>query len=320
MSPIISGFASPTLEWRWTFWIGLILIGACWPPLLLLPETFGPVLLAVRNGTCDGTLGNRKALSKGHKTDLKGFFVVILARPVRMLLFEPIVTASSLYMSLVYAIFYMYFQAYPIVFKRIYNLPSDTSSLMFLPIGLGACVSLGIFEAYGLAFDNAQKRGKPWTKREEAKRVPLAYLGGPLFVVALFWLGWTARSDIHWIIPALAGIPFGTGLMLIFIALLNYVADAYDIYSASALAATSCCRSVTGAALTIAAHPMYEQLGVAWTSSLLGFLSCGMCFIPFVFMKYGHVLRSKSNFCSEMKEKRASLRSGQAGASVMNSI
>ena len=168
-----------------------------------------------------------------------------------MLLLEPIVTASSLYMSLVYAIFYMYFQAYPIVFKRIYNLPSDTSSLMFLPIGLGAFVSLGIFEAYGLAFDNAQKRGKPWTKREEAKRVPLAYLGGPLFVVALFWLGWTARSDIHWIIPALAGIPFGMGLMLIFMALLNYVADAYDIYSASALAATSCCRSVTGAALTI---------------------------------------------------------------------
>ena len=152
-----------------------------------------------------------------------------------MLLFEPIVTASSLYMSLVNAIFYMYFQAYPIVFKRMYKLPSDTSSLMFLPIGLGACVSLGIFEAYGLAFDNAQKRGKPWTKREEVKRVPLAYLGGPLFVVALFWLGWTARSDIHWIIPALAGIPFGMGLMLIFMALLNYVADAYDIYSASAL-------------------------------------------------------------------------------------
>lgn len=80
-------------------------------------------------------------------------------------------------------------------------------------------------------------------------------------VVALFWLGWTARASIHWIVPMLAGLPFGIGFLFIFMALLNYLADAYGIYTASAMAAASCTRSIFGAILPLAAKPMYTTLG-----------------------------------------------------------
>ena len=103
----------------------------------------------------------------------------------------------------------------------------------------------------------------------------------------------------------LAGIPFGIGFMLIFMALLNYIADAYEIFSASAMSATSCCRSVFGAILPLAARPMYQRLGIPWASSLLGFLSLGLSVMPFVFIKYGHRIRANSKFGQELKAKKA---------------
>ena len=102
----------------------------------------------------------------------------------------------------------------------------------------------------------------------------------------------------------LAGVPFGTGFILIFGSLLNYVTDAYEIYAASANAATSCCRSIFEAVLPLAAAPMYTSLGVAWASSLLGFLSLAMCIISFAFIKYGSRIRANSKFCQELKERK----------------
>ena len=102
----------------------------------------------------------------------------------------------------------------------------------------------------------------------------------------------------------LAGIPFGIGFMLIFMAFLNYLTDAYEIFAASAMAAASTCRSLFGALLPLAATPMYDKLGVAWASSLLGFLSLGMAIIPFAFIKYGNKIRANSKFCQQLLEKK----------------
>jgi len=229
---------------------------------------------------------------------------VTLTRPLRMLFFELIVAATSLYLSLAYSIFYMYFEAYPIVFQGIYGMSTGVSGLMFLPIGLGACISTGIFMLYDSFLQRAKAHDKEWTRKEESRRLPLAYLGGPLYVIALFWLGWTSRADVPWVVPFLAGIPFGMGFVLIFMALLNYVTDAYEIFAASAMAAGACTRSLAGAVLPFAAKPMYDRLGVAWASSLLGLLSLGLCVIPFAFVGYGETIRSRSRFCTYLKERK----------------
>ena len=117
----------------------------------------------------------------------------------------------------------------------------------------------------------------------------------------------------------LAGIPFGVGFMLIFMSLLNYVTDAYEIFAASGMAATSCCRSIFGAILPIAARPMYAKLGIAWASSLLGFLSLGMSIIPFAFIKYGDRIRANSKFCQELKKRKEKLEEERREGSQRNS-
>ena len=74
------------------------------------------------------------------------------------------------------------------------------------------------------------------------------------------------RKRIHWIVPTLAGVLFGIGYLLIFMALLNYLVDAYEVFAASAMAAASLSRSSFGAVLPFAAKPMYRALGVACES------------------------------------------------------
>lgn len=124
-------------------------------------------------------------------------------------------------------------------------------------------------------------------------------------VISLFWLGWGATPEVHWIVPTLAALPFGVGFLLIFMALINYVMDAYEIYAASAMAAASASRSAFGVVLPFAAAPMYERLGIAWACTLLGILSAFMSVIPFVFIRYGSKIRAHSKFCQEIRQKRA---------------
>ena len=241
------------------------------------------------------------------KKGAKQMVTVTLMRPLHMIAFEAIVLFTCLYLSLAYAIFYLFFEAYPLIFEGIYGMNTGESGLAFLPIIVGSFLALAIFIYYDSVLQRAKKANAHWASIEEYRRLPLACLGGPLYVISLFWLGWTASPHIHWIVPMLAGIPFGVGFVLIFMALLNYITDAYKTYAASGMAATSCCRSIFGAVLPLAGNPMYTTLGIAWASSLLGFLSLAMSVIPFAFIKYGDRIRANSRFCLELKQREEKL-------------
>jgi hypothetical protein len=111
---------------------------------------------------------------------------------------------------------------------------------------------------------------------------------------ALFWIGWSSYYSVHPVLPMMAGIPFGLGYMLVFTAMLNYLTDAYKESSASAQSAASSTRAIMAVILPFAATPLYTKLGIHWASSLLGFLALALAFIPFVFIKYGRLIRQKS--------------------------
>lgn len=81
--------------------------------------------------------------------------------------------------------------------------------------------------------------------------------------------------------------------------MLNYLTDAYKSSSAPAQAAASSTRAMMAVVLPFAATPMYDKLGIHWASSLLGFLAFALAWIPFAFIKYGKVIRQKSNIAVE---------------------
>lgn len=163
-------------------------------------------------------------------------------------------------------------------------------------VGLGALLSFLIFLLWDTILSRAQLKTRPWSLIEEYRRLPLACLGGALLTGSIFWLAWTTYASLNVFIPALAGLPLGLGFLLIFMALINYLADAYEIYAASALAAASCTRNLCAAALPLAVDSMYKRLGIHWATSLLGFVSLLMADIPFTFIAFGSHLRARSQF------------------------
>ena len=113
----------------------------------------------------------------------------------------------------------------------------------------------------------------------------------------------------------LSGVLFGLGLDLIFMGLTNYLTDSYDVYSASAMASSVFSRNIAAALLLpLASYRMYEQLGIAWTCSILGFACFGMSIIPFAFIRYGPSLRKRSLFCMKLRERK--LQGGSAGTDL----
>ncbi|KAG6833184.1 hypothetical protein H0H87_010246 [Tephrocybe sp. NHM501043] len=87
----------------------------------------------------------------------------------------------------------------------------------------------------------------------------------------------TASPSIHWIVPILAGVPFGAGVAQILQSLTTYLMDTYPLYFASSIAATIVLRSCCGAAFPLFSPAMFAALGDEWAMS-----------------KYGSWIRSKS--------------------------
>lgn len=309
IAPIISGYAATTIGWRWAFWIGLMYAGTTLLPLFfLLPETYGPILLLQRARNLRLTNPNAHVVAPRELEDnqhsLSELTTIVLTRPIRMILMEPIVSTSCAYISLCYAIFYMTFEAYPFIFIDLYGLSPGECGLTYLAIGVGCLLALPIFMTWDSILTRARSRNAPWTKQEEYRRLPLACLGGPMFVISLFWLGFTSRSSISFWVPMLSGIPFGMGFMCVFQALLNYLTDAYEIFAASANAAASCSRSLLATVLPLATAPMFHRLGIAGACSLLGAMSLIMTLMPFIFLWQGEKIRRGSRFCLLLRERR----------------
>jgi len=64
-----------------------------------------------------------------------------LLRPLTMTFTEPIVLAIDLYIGLIYAILYSYFESFPIVYLEGYMFPTANSNLPFLALLVGSIIS-----------------------------------------------------------------------------------------------------------------------------------------------------------------------------------
>lgn len=122
IAPIISGFAGRK-SWRWPFWIITIVGGFTLVlEILFFPETFAPVILAKRAKKLRKEQNREDIVAplEVESVSLKEMYSVTLTRPILLLVQEPIVIVTCWYMALVYAILYLFFEAYPLIFQGRY--------------------------------------------------------------------------------------------------------------------------------------------------------------------------------------------------------
>jgi MFS family permease len=302
IGPVIGGFLADAAGWRWLAGLLATFSGLVWfVGMALAPETYAPVLLrkrAARLSKITGKVYKSKGDAESGSVTAGEALRTALSRPWILLFREPIVFILSLYMAIVYGTLYMLFSAYPIVYEESRGWSAGISGLAFIGvlIGMLAAVTYTIYPE-NPRYQKVVERNGGMAPPEA--RLPSTIIGGICLPVGLFWFAWTNYPSFPWAASMAAGIPFGFGMVLVFLGITNYLIDAYTIFAASVLAANAVIRSCFGAAFPLFTTYMYKSLGIHWASTIPAFLALACVPFPFLFYYYGEKVRMKSKYARE---------------------
>ncbi|KAG0145916.1 hypothetical protein CROQUDRAFT_45074 [Cronartium quercuum f. sp. fusiforme G11] len=303
LGPIVASFVTESyLGFRWIFWIMMILGGTFLVFIIFcLPETYAPVLLA-RRAKRRRAAENRSELYADHERadfSVSGILQRTILRPFKMLASEPILVLVTIYTSIVYGLLYALFEAFPIIWGDLRGFTNTQVGLLFIGVGIGT--TIGAFVSIFLQRPLKELVPK-WHGHPPCEiHLRAAMLAGPFLIIGVFWLGWTgAYPTVPWYVPALSTVCLGASFTLVFISSQAYLIDVYLMYSASALAANTICRSSLGAAFPLFTRQMFNGLGVQWAATLIGGVSLLISPSPFIFYKYGARIRMRSKFAPSL--------------------
>lgn len=107
-------------------------------------------------------------------------------------------------------------EALPLVFIVKRGFTPGQLGLTFIGVGIGVVLAGFLFVYQGRNYAELQKKWNGFPPPEE--RLYGAMFAGPLLVIGIFWLGWSGEySSVPWYVPALATIPIGASVCLVFV-------------------------------------------------------------------------------------------------------
>ncbi|KAK6464676.1 major facilitator superfamily domain-containing protein [Scheffersomyces coipomensis] len=306
IAPILGGYTvrNTSLGWRWTgYFIAIIASASLVLTVFFLKETYHALILSEKAEKLRRRTGNWGiyAPHDEFKLSLKEICEKNLTRPIIMLFTEPILFLVTLYNAFIYGMLYLFLTAIPLIFEGTYLWKPGNAELPYLSMFLGTLVGGLVSIAFEVRFNKIMDKNRGIPVPEE--RLVSMMAGAVLFVVGIFWLGWSGGfgTKVHWIVPTLGAFPVGMGLILIFLPCLNYIIDCYLIYAASAIAGNTFLRSAFGAAFPLFAKQMFDNMKIKWAATLIGCLSAAMLPVPFLFYKYGARLRKMSKYSMDLE-------------------
>ncbi|KAL3422388.1 Cycloheximide resistance protein [Phlyctema vagabunda] len=318
--PLCSGFIVQRTDWRWVFWSQAIANGVLVSAFALCyRETRGEVLLKRKARSLN--LWYDELELRGYKplddfplehnssriqrryrwqvksaTQKKSFLKMItlsLYRPFRLLFTEPILFSFSLWVTFAWAVLYITFSSIPIVFAKNHDFDLEQGGAVFTSICVGSLLAVIVELTQQKLFPNVSKVG---SETAPERRLYFTCVEGVLLPAGLFWFGWTQFSSIPWIVPAL-GVGCATmGIFWIYLSTFNYLADIYQSYASSALAAQSFCRNLVGGIFPLVTPALFNNLGFQEASSLLGGIAVLLTLVPWLLVLRGPTIRSWSKY------------------------
>jgi MFS transporter, DHA1 family, multidrug resistance protein len=172
--------------------------------------------------------------------------------------------------------------------------------LVFLCVLVACIIGVVTYASY-LYFYQDPRIARYGFPVQEARLIPALPMSvGP--TVGLFLFAWTARASIHWIVPTIGITIYGATVFIVMQCIFVYIPLSYPAYAASLFAANDFFRSALACGSVLFAHPLFENLGVARGTSLLGGLSViGIIGIWLLYF-YGARLRALSKFAVSTTE------------------
>jgi len=224
LGPLLGSFSAHFEGWRWTIWELMWLSG---PALVLLffffPETSASNILYRRARRLRKATGNSSIMSASEiavaAMSPRDLAVDVLVRPFALNFQEPIVFVLNVYIGLIYALLYIWFESFPFVFLRIYHWREQVLGLSFLGLFVGSFIVVPPYFAYLYFVQEPKYDDKGELKPE--KRMPIAIVAALLVPICILWFGWTSHSRVHWIVPIIGSSLFSVTSILLFVSHLS---------------------------------------------------------------------------------------------------
>lgn len=180
-------------------------------------ESYAYVLLDRKARRLRKETGNpnlRSVLDTGKSPgDLFAFSIV---RPTKMLFLSPIVFLLSLYVAVIYGYLYLLFTTMTTVFEENYGFSQGSVGLAYLGIGVGSLIGLFALGATSDRLHQYLTKKNGGVPKPEYRLPPMIF-GSWFIPLALFWYGWTAEKQDHWILPILGTACLGIGMIMAFV-------------------------------------------------------------------------------------------------------
>jgi len=227
IGPLVGGYIMRNRnDWRWTMWVLAMTISPVFLAVIFSKETSRKQILETRNRR--NQLTAAAAGEKKHEGTLSwqkahALVTVVLFRPLRMLFTEPIVASITVYNAFVFGELFAFFASYPYVFTKVYGFSSAQVGLAFIGVLVGTVLGVLTFMVVDKTLYAKAKQRALDGKPPPEERLYTSMFGSFGISISLFWFGWTARSDVHWMVPIAAGLPFGWGMVCVFVSLPTYL-------------------------------------------------------------------------------------------------
>lgn len=227
--------------------------------------------------------------------------------PVIFFTREPIVIAIGLYLTFIWALVFTFLDGFTFIFIDTYGFSDGLRGTAFLAIVIGVLLNTAVTLPYvrtnylAHLAEEAREQGIDEESDEEPKLAPEIRLlpavwCAPLLPISLFWIGWTNYMSISpWSNIMAAGL-FGFSLMGIFVSSYQYIIDAYETQSSSALSSITFLRYSVAGGMSLATMPMYKALGVHYVMTIMGGIGVLLVPVPFYLWKYGDKVRARSGY------------------------
>lgn len=293
VSPYLSSVTANRASWRIVFWwqgaLSLFTYGLMF---IFLKETRGPVLLSRRAKKLTNETGQlHKCRADDERLNFLVMVKVSLVRPMQYLVCEPVVLSFALWIGFLWGIIFISLEAIPIVFSG-YGWNAEQQHMALLTIAVGGTIGYFFnFHQEKLYAATARKYGG---KPPPEARLYYAAAGAVLAPVGLFIFAWTGRPGISPAAPIVGLTLFNLALFPVYLAVFSYLADVYERYASSALAAQSFLRNTFAACFPLFSQQMYGKLTPKYASTLLACIACLLGVVPFVLLKYGDRIRKHS--------------------------
>ncbi|KAK6463716.1 multidrug resistance [Scheffersomyces coipomensis] len=314
LGPFIGSILVVKGSWRWTFWLLCITSGFALTLFsFFLPETYGKTLLYRKAKRLRAITGNQNITSEGEiensRLSVGELIIETLWRPIEISIIEPVVLLINAYITLVYSIMYLWFEAFPIVFFDIHHFTLIEMGATYLCIVIGIGIAACIYIPVVLRIYTKPMLDKR-TKDDVVPEVfiPMAIVGGMCLITGVFVFGWTSAPDIPWILPAIGAAIFAAGAFLIFQTLFNYLGMSFWRYLASVFAGNDLFRSVIAGVFPLFGRDLFDNLKterfpVALGCTILGAITVVMLLIPILFYLNGPKLRARSKYAGDEVKK-----------------